>query len=197
MLSGLWCQQKEKTLKIPKILQGLRSNGLRPVLHKGVSVLPGLPTPSLSENLLLDSYSNAVMGAVEKVGPAVVNIEVRQFVTRGRRSGETGGSGSGFIIARDGFILTNSHVVHGASEISVPLPTGAAILPLCRRRPRYRSRRHPIDAPNSCRQSSAIRRSSESDRWRLRSEIRLVFRPVSQRASSARLDDPSWRNPAG
>jgi S1-C subfamily serine protease len=94
------------------------------VLHKGVSVLPDSPTPASSDDVLLDSYSNAVMGAVEKVGPAVVNVEVRQSVTDGRRSGETGGSGSGFIIAQDGFILTNSHVVHGASKIAVRLSDG-------------------------------------------------------------------------
>jgi S1-C subfamily serine protease len=124
MLSRLWCQRKEKTVKIPEASQGLRPNGLRPVLHNGVSVLPDSPTPASSDGVLLDSYSNAVMGAVEKVGPAVVNIEVRQFVTDGRRSGETGGSGSGFIIARDGFILTNSHVVRGASKIAVTLSDG-------------------------------------------------------------------------
>jgi S1-C subfamily serine protease len=115
---------KGKTVKIPKASQGLRPNGLRPVLYNGVSALPDSQSSASSDGVLLDSYSNAVMGAVEKVGPSVVNIEVRQFVTDGRRSGETAGSGSGFIIARDGFILTNSHVVHGASKIAVTLSDG-------------------------------------------------------------------------
>ena len=111
-------------MKIRKAFQGLRPQDLRPVLHNRVNTLPGSQTHASSDDVLLDSYSNAVMGAVEKVGPAVVNIEVRQYVTDGRRSGETGGSGSGFIIARDGFILTNSHVVHNASKIAVTLSDG-------------------------------------------------------------------------
>jgi len=66
---------------------------------------------------LLDTYSSAVVGAVQRVGPAVVHIQVQQG--RGR-----GGSGSGFIFTPDGFMLTNSHVVHGASEISVSTAEG-------------------------------------------------------------------------
>ena len=67
---------------------------------------------------LLDAYSAAVAGAVERVGPAVVHIRVEKT----RRRGE--GAGSGFVIAPDGYLLTNSHVASGAAALEVTLPDG-------------------------------------------------------------------------
>ncbi len=74
------------------------------------------------DNDLLDAYSRAVMDAVDRVGPAVVKVDVAGTAPTGgrrRRSGVEGGSGSGFVFAPDGLVLTNSHVVDGAQAIHV------------------------------------------------------------------------------
>src|SRR5512138_924091 len=84
------------------------------------SVLAARPQPSHTDDELLDNYSNTVTRAVEKIGPTVVNIRVQHAGNAGRGH-ETGGTGSGFIIAPDGFVLTNSHVVHGANSLEVTL----------------------------------------------------------------------------
>ncbi len=89
-----------------------------PVLSERIDTretdLPTPGAPVADDGQLLDTYSQTVAAVVNRVAPSVVNIRVI--------SGERGqGSGSGFVIAPDGFILTNSHVVHGARELEVTL----------------------------------------------------------------------------
>jgi S1-C subfamily serine protease len=73
------------------------------------------------DGALLDAYSGAVIGALEQVAPAVTFIEVahKGSAARGRR--ERVASGSGFLFTPDGYLLTNSHVVHGSHRVIVRL----------------------------------------------------------------------------
>ncbi|MGC2041135.1 S1C family serine protease, partial [Paraburkholderia caledonica] len=82
---------------------------------------------SLSDDALLDAYSRTVIGALERVQQAVafISVERRLAGTATRERGARGGTGSGFIFTPDGYLLTNSHVVHGATHIQVTLADGS------------------------------------------------------------------------
>jgi S1-C subfamily serine protease len=101
-------------MKIPANAQGLRvPEWIRTRTPNDPS--PALaPEPMPTDDALLDVYSQTVSSVVDRVASSVVNVRV----TAGERGA---GSGSGFIIAPDGFILTNSHVVHGARALEVTL----------------------------------------------------------------------------
>jgi S1-C subfamily serine protease len=76
----------------------------------------------ISDVELLDAYSRAVTAVVEAVGPAVVSISIGQESTVHRP--EQIGAGSGVVIAPDGYILTNDHVVHNAKALNATFPDG-------------------------------------------------------------------------
>ncbi len=110
----------------------------------GVRTIPGLPrlpgesgeeTVRISDAppaAPLQASSNVIVEAVEKVGPAVVRIDTTKRVInplgglfgRGPTIQQEQGQGSGFITRSDGVILTNAHVVEGASDVTITLPDG-------------------------------------------------------------------------
>ena len=77
------------------------------------------PRAPHGETGLMDAYSEAVTGAVERVAPAVVRVHPL-------RTGYSTGVGSGFIVSAQGLILTNSHVVQGASEVEIVTHDGGS-----------------------------------------------------------------------
>jgi S1-C subfamily serine protease len=89
--------------------------------------------PADNDDSLLDAYSGAVIGALERVAPAVTFIEVVHAAGAATSEGSpksrgtpgarrpSRGSGSGFLFTPDGYLLTNSHVVHGSEQITVRL----------------------------------------------------------------------------
>lgn len=81
---------------------------LLPILHTG-------------DEPLLDAYSTAVSGVFEAAAHAVAHIEVRGSEP------EAAGAGSGFFLSPDGYLVTNSHVVHGAQRIRVHLADGRTL----------------------------------------------------------------------
>src|ERR1044071_5098444 len=99
-----------------------------PLLHEDIrSPVVDAPAepPSPTDDSLLDAYSRTVTEVVERVAPAVVNI--RTSHSTGSRSERPGGTGSGFVIASDGYVLTNSHVVHNAAKFEVTLADGRVL----------------------------------------------------------------------
>src|SRR6266705_24121 len=109
-----------------RVLRLVSNGGLEP---EGMRIPQDTPA---SDADLIDAYSRAVVSAAEKVSPAVVNIDVHRQLSNKRAadprfSPEMRGNGSGFLFTPDGFILTNSHVVHQASGLEVTLSDGRRI----------------------------------------------------------------------
>src|SRR5262249_53885955 len=83
---------------------------------RDLAVAPPVPP---DDDALLDAYSRAVVGVVERAGAAVVSLAVGA-----QRGKHPGGAGSGFVVTPDGYVMTNSHVVSGARAIRISTQAG-------------------------------------------------------------------------
>jgi len=91
---------------------------------RGVSEGPTRMDGHVDDDDLLDAYSRAVTRAVARISPSVVHL-VAHHAGGPRQGGQ--GSGSGFLFTSNGYILTNSHVVHGAARVEVLLADGRTL----------------------------------------------------------------------
>jgi S1-C subfamily serine protease len=96
------------------------------MLHENESVsgAEALPEDVVQDDEVLDAYSQAVVGAVERVGPAVVSIYVG---SAGEAARARGGAGSGVVVTPDGYVLTNEHVVQGVQDARVAFVDGRSV----------------------------------------------------------------------
>jgi len=92
------------------------------MLDRPTPNIADLPPVPPEDQALLDAYSRAVIDVVDRVGPAVVRLDVHSGSERRR-----GGTGSGVIVAPDGLVLTNSHVVGGGARVNVTTVEGRAL----------------------------------------------------------------------
>jgi S1-C subfamily serine protease len=92
------------------------------MLDRPTSDLSSPPPVPPEDEALLDAYSRAVIDVVDRVGPAVVRLDVKAGDDR-----RHGGTGSGVIVAPDGLVLTNSHVVGGGAAVSVTTVEGRTL----------------------------------------------------------------------
>lgn len=97
--------------------------------HSGPSAAPEHTAQALSRDFsLLDAYSQTVVAVAQRAGGAVAHLKVRKAAAKNqpnnRRNPEREGSGSGFLISTDGFLVTNSHVVSGAEAIEAQFSDG-------------------------------------------------------------------------
>jgi S1-C subfamily serine protease len=97
----------------------------------GGAMSTDVESPIVRDVEMLDAYSTAVVNAVERVGPAVAhlavwtpNVNPRRGRSRGAPGAEPTATGSGFVFTPDGFMLTNSHVVEGATRIRATFADG-------------------------------------------------------------------------
>ena len=89
------------------------------MLDRPISDLPSPPPVPPEDQALLDAYSRAVIDVVDRVGPAVVRLDVKAG-----NDSRHDGTGSGVIVAPDGLVLTNSHVVGGGGTVHVTTVDG-------------------------------------------------------------------------
>jgi S1-C subfamily serine protease len=117
-----WLNPRHRVLHLAFMDQEVNS---LPLANYSEQVIQHSGQGTLDDSALLDAYSEAVVGAAEKLSPSVVKIDVAQAgTTRSGESRERQGGGSGFVFTPDGLILTNSHVVHAATKIQVSFADG-------------------------------------------------------------------------
>jgi S1-C subfamily serine protease len=120
-------------MKMQRVLRGRKIPLLRPVLLTSdradtFSARPGEAVLAPEDSELLDAYSQTVTRVVEQSRDSVVNIRVFKSARGNGRGDRAESGGSGFAITPDGYLVTNSHVVHGASEIQATLADGRAFV---------------------------------------------------------------------